>query len=166
MNELCGCAILAEQWTAPSRCSAISHCSLNMGKEHVSKCRKCTPMRDLDRGCIMFETPYFEVHMHSSLNVSAWITQIYEEASSNQRFADGPTSIESRFSLVIMLLVRGSGWVPIACSSQTTEAPATLKISLVAAAISGPMPSPGNRVHRTGSPLAHRTDCWLSRYEV
>lgn len=60
------------------------------------------------------------------------------------------TRTESKFSLVIMLFVRGSAVVPTICSSHDMGTPALEKTRLTAAAISGPMPSPGNRVHSTG----------------
>jgi hypothetical protein len=53
-----------------------------------------------------------------------------------------PTSTESRFSRVTMLLVRGSAVLPMCCSSHWTATPAAWKTFLAASAISGPMPSP------------------------
>mmetsp|Transcript_7904 Transcript_7904/g.15880 ORF Transcript_7904/g.15880 Transcript_7904/m.15880 type:complete len:273 (-) Transcript_7904:83-901(-) len=65
-------------------------------------------------------------------------------------------STESKFSRVMKLFVRGSTSLPICCSSHSIGASAALKISFTDSAISGPIPSPGNRVAVIGlTPLLY-----------
>jgi len=67
-------------------------------------------------------------------------------STKRQHKQQGRTSTLSRFSRVTNELVRSSTCVPTCCTSQAIGAPAAAKISFTASAISGPMPSPGNRV--------------------
>lgn len=62
------------------------------------------------------------------------------------------TNTESKFSLLTKLLVRGSAVVPTLCSSHWTLAPTALKTFFTDSAISGPIPSPGNKVAVKGCP--------------